>query len=74
MPARLLKHQVDDVDELHFNTYWDIVSYNFDLFDTEIWLEFLRQWIIIVATLAISILFVTSLLRLRKTQNGCDID
>ena len=42
MPARLLKHQVDDVDELHFNTYWDIVSYNFDLFDTEIWLEFLR--------------------------------
>ena len=64
---RVLKKLVDDVNELDFDNYWDIVRYNFDLFDTTLWLEFLRQWIVILSTIAISILFVTSILRLRKT-------
>lgn len=70
----LLAELVDDVGDLHFDSYWDIVRYNFDLFDVTLWLEFLRQWIVIICTIVMSILFVVSVLRLRKTQNGCDID
>mmetsp|Transcript_2536 Transcript_2536/g.3521 ORF Transcript_2536/g.3521 Transcript_2536/m.3521 type:complete len:220 (+) Transcript_2536:25-684(+) len=70
----VLKKLTDDADSLDFDNYWDVVSYNFDLADTELWVEFARQWLVIFSTVAISALFVYSLIRLRKTQNGCDID
>ena len=70
----VLKKQVKNATDLDFDSYADIINYNFDLADTTIPMEFARQWFVVICTILLSILFVYSLLRLRRTQNGCDID
>jgi len=62
------------VDDLSFQSYWDIIQFNTQLFTFELWVEGLRQWLVIVSTVALSILFFVSLLKLRRTQHGLDID
>ena len=70
----VLKKRVEHPEDLEFDDYGEIIHYNFDLTDTTIWLEFVRQWFVVICTALLSVLFVYSLLRLRRTQNGCDFD
>lgn len=69
-----LNKRIDSVDQLDLDDYWDLLDYNTNIFEMTLWMDFLRQWIIILCTISLSMLFIFSLLRLRKTQNGCDID
>lgn len=69
-----LKRLVDSAGELHLDNYWEVVKYNCELFSFELWLEGLRQWFVIIATLILNMLLFFSLLNLRRTQRGCDID
>lgn len=62
-----LKKQVKNATEFDFEDYGDIIAYNFDLTDTTIPMEFVRQWFVVLCTILLSILFVYSLLRLRRT-------
>ena len=63
----VLKKQVKNATDLDFDSYADIINYNFDLADTTIPMEFARQWFVVICTILLSILFVYSLLRLRRT-------
>ena len=68
-------HLIDDVDTLTFDRYWDIIKYNAQVFSPQkLWMEFLTQWFILIATIALSILFLKSILNLKRTQQGIDFD
>ena len=62
------------MDELSFDDYSDIIKYNANLTTVGLWVECLRQWLIIVITIALSILFIHSIRNLKRTQQGIDLD
>ena len=68
-------HQlVESADDLSFNSYGDIIRYNTNLTTVELWVECIRQWLIIVITIALCILFIHSIRNLKRTQQGIDLD
>ena len=58
---------VDSVDDLHFDSEWDIIKYNNELIKADLGVEFVREWLCIFATLGFSYLFLHSILNLRRT-------
>ena len=68
------KHLVDNVHDLSFDRYWDIIKYNSQVFSPELWMEFVTQWLILVATFALCIIFLKSIFNLKRTQQGIDFD
>jgi hypothetical protein len=61
-------------DELVFDSYWDKVKYNCKLTRFNIWTESVRQWVIILCTIGFTLLFINSLINLRRTSQGMDLD
>ena len=66
--------RVDDPSELQFDDYWDKVEFNAQITEFTLWTEGVRQWFIILCTIGFSILFIRSLINLRRTSQGWDID
>ena len=65
---------VDAVHELTFDRYWDIIKYNAQIFSPSLWMEFVTQWFILLATIGLCVLFLKSILNLKRTQQGIDFD
>ena len=63
-----------DPSRLHFDSYWDEIKYSASIFDVKLWVEFIRQWLVILATIVLSIIFVVSIRNLKRTQHGLDLD
>ena len=68
------EHLIDDPSELKFDSYWEKVEYNTELFKFNLWTEGLRQWVIILCTIGFTLLFVNSLRNLRRTSQRMDLD
>lgn len=73
-PIQHLAQLVDSAEDLSFESYGDIIRYNTNLTTVELWVECIRQWLIIVITIALSILFLHSIRNLKRTQQGIDLD
>ena len=73
MPTSL-SQLVEDVNELQFDSYWDVIRYNCQITTVSLWMECTRQWLILLGTIAFSVLFLKSICNLKRTQQGIDFD
>lgn len=73
-PLMFDRKLVADVSDLHFNDHWEIIQYNFMLTNSDLWVETLRQWFTLAASIAIICLLAVSVHNLRRTQQGLDFD
>ena len=70
----MLSHLVESVDDLKFDTYWDVIKYNSQVVNFSLWMECARQWLILTCTIGFSVLFLHSIYNLKRTQQGIDFD
>ena len=61
------KHICDDPSSLDFDSYWDMVQFNTQVTTWDLWVEGVRQWFVIFATIGLCYLFIHSIYNLRRT-------
>ena len=58
-----------------FDSYWDLFAYNFNLFNQSgLWVECIRQWMLVIASVGLSYYFVKCVNRLKESQRERDLD
>ena len=68
------KQIVQAEGELKFDSPWEIIKYNSELWGVTLWVECMRQWFVILCTLALCALLSVSIHKLKRTQRGFDFD